>query len=78
MRTLVSFFLLNAGAGTMLSAQTRSNAFTDFTIGTNFLIGNAPINGEYYEGGHGFAFLAFGNQPDENRSLVARRGEFSN
>lgn len=71
MRTLIAILLLNAGTGTLLGAQSRSNAFVDFTIGSNVLVGNAPANGEVYEGGDGFAFLAFGNQPDVDRPLVA-------
>ena len=62
---------MNAGVGTVLGAQSRAHAYVDLTIGGNALITRSPINGEYYEPGHGFAILAFGNQPDSNRSLVA-------
>ena len=71
LRTLVAVLLLNAGTGTVLSAQSRSNAFVDLTVGSNFLVSSVPISGQYYESGHGAAFLSFGNQPDENRSLIA-------
>lgn len=71
LRTLVAVLLLNAGTGTVLSAQSRSSAFVDLTVGSNFLVSSVPISGQYYESGHGAAFLSFGNQPDENRSLVA-------
>ena len=71
LRTLAVLLLVNTGAGTALGAQSRANAYVDFTLGTNALITRIPINGQYYEGGHGFGFLAFGNQPDANRPLVA-------
>ena len=70
-RILVAFIMLNVGANVPVAAQSRSHAFVEFTIGSNFLVGNTPVNGEQYEAGHGFGFLAFGNQPDANRSLVA-------
>lgn len=67
----VALLVLNVGTGSVLGAQSRSNAFTDLTVGSNFQVSNFPINGEYYEAGQGFAFLAFGSQQDENRSLEA-------
>ena len=70
-RTLIAILLLNSGTAMMLGAQSRADAYTDLTVGSNFLISEPPINGEYYEKGQGFAFLAFGNQPDVSRPLVA-------
>lgn len=71
LRALIVPLLLTTGTGSRAVAQSQSNAFVDFTVGGNFLFSKAPINGEYYEAGQGFALLAFGNQPDENRPVVA-------
>ena len=70
-RILVALLLLNAGTGTSLGAQSHAKAYVDLTVGTNLSIGRLPISGEYYERAHGFALLAFGNQPDANRPLIA-------
>ena len=53
-RTLVAALLLNTVTGSVLGAQSRSNKFVDFTLGSNFLVSSAPINGQYYRSGQGF------------------------
>jgi hypothetical protein len=69
-RILSTLVLLSAGTTVPLGAQSRATAYVDLTVGSNVVIGNVPTD-RRYEGGFGFAFLAFGNQPDVNRSLVA-------
>jgi hypothetical protein len=68
-RTLVLILLLYAGNASRVDAQGRSNAFVDVSVGANTLV--APFTGDHYEAASLFAFLAFGNQPDANRSLLA-------
>ena len=71
LRALVALLLLNAGTGTVVGAQSRSNAYMDVSIGANALLGSPPYNGEYYDNeGSVFVLLAFGGQPNESRSFM--------
>jgi hypothetical protein len=70
-RTFVALLVLNAGCATALGAQSRSNAFIDVTAGAYVLRTFTPLNGGYDEDGNLVAFLAFGNQPDASRPLLA-------
>jgi hypothetical protein len=67
-RIVVALLLLNVGT-TTLEAQSRSHAFIDASIGGNVLLANVPANDRRYEKAPVFAFLAIGNQGDENSSL---------
>jgi hypothetical protein len=69
-RVFVVFVLLQVSAAS-LDAQSRGNAFADFTVGANLSIGTLPPDRASNNGGPTYAFLAFGNQPDANRPLIA-------
>ena len=69
-RILVSLLVLNAAYSTLVSAQDRSLAYIDVTLGASYLLRNGPFNGEYYNRGAPTALLAFGTQPDSTRAFM--------
>lgn len=70
-RTLIPLLVLNAASSTLVSAQDRSLAYMDVTLGASFLLTNGPFNGKYYYRAGPTALLAFGTQPDSTRPFLA-------
>jgi hypothetical protein len=70
-RTLVSVLVLNATGSTLVSAQDRSLAYMDVTLGASSLNRSGPFDGEYHYRSAPLALLAFGAQPDSTRSFLA-------
>lgn len=71
LRSLSAILALSAVTVTDVGGQSRASPYVDVTVSGSFLVGSAPFNGRYYERNGGLALLAFGNQPDVNRSLLA-------
>lgn len=67
-RTLVAFVL--GAASIPVRAQDRSRPYVEVTLGANALLGNGPLNGEYYYRGAPTVLLAFGTQPDSTRAFM--------
>jgi hypothetical protein len=70
MRIQASLILMLSCTATV-GAQSRGNAFADFTVGANLSIGTLPVDRTSYGGGPTYVYAAVGNQPDANRPLIA-------